>query len=76
MVFAKHSHFKFFIRKCAVTIYYGNNCQYWLYFIVLYFIADQDGGRRKQQHQHTTFKSSYILGIIIERVQKQHIMTS
>ena len=39
-------------------------------------ISDQDGGRWKQQNQHTTFKSSYFLGIIIERVQKQHIMTS
>ena len=37
---------------------------------------DQDGGRWKQQHQHTTFKLSYFLGIIIERIQKQHIMTS
>ena len=39
-------------------------------------ISDQDGGCWKQQHQHTTFKSSYFLGIIIERVQKQHIMTT
>ena len=52
--------------------------RFFFIFIFCFTPIDQDGrrGRWKQQHQHTTFKSSYFLGIIIERVQKQHIMTS